>query len=587
MGQVSTASQDQLEHGGPLRAAAKWRIAIAVAAFALSAILPPIVGITWVLLRRQDRWLLLAELALLLAAGVIFRSRSKPLADSLRVYLVAFVVMALAALAGHYWVLCGYDLSRDEQMATFDAMVFAGGHLAQPLPAMWRDHADALNTLFMYPAEHRAAWISAYLPMNSVLRTIAGLLGSQTIVGPMMTLAGGAALWGCARRIWPEDREAAVVASLLYVGSGQVLFAGMSAYAMPAHLALNLAWLWLYLGRTRIGDVLALAIGFVAIGLHQPIVHPMFAAPLLYLLVRDREWKRAGFFAVGYALAGAFWLWWPMWTWGLVQASVDAVPPAGVDFGTRLMVAMSKGNFLVLPEMTANLLRFFAWQHILLLPLLLAGVAVARKHALAGAIGGGLLLTVCVMAVILPNQGHGFGYRYLHALIGNAILLAVFGWKHLGEATARWRGLMVPTTALGLLIIAPMQAWMAYTQYAPFARIDARIAARSADYVVIGKEDVPYTGDLVINPPLLDRGPVRLLRESMDPALVEALCAGHATVDLIDVAWFRPIALYLGHRPDPKARANNDAMAKQLRDAGCRVSYLDGMEAFEHARRDG
>jgi hypothetical protein len=32
------------------------------------------------------------------------------------------------------------------------------------------------------------------------------------------------------------------------------------------------------------------------------------------------------------------------------------------------------------------------------------------------------------MAVILPSQGEGFGYRYLHGAIGTAILLAVYGW---------------------------------------------------------------------------------------------------------------------------------------------------------------
>src|SRR3546814_9095813 len=64
-----------------------------------------------------------------------------------------------------------------------------------------------------------------------------------------MTLLGALALWGCARRIWPENREAAVVALLLYAGTGQIWLNGMTAYAMPAHLTINLCWLWFVLRR--------------------------------------------------------------------------------------------------------------------------------------------------------------------------------------------------------------------------------------------------------------------------------------------------------------------------------------------------
>lgn len=233
----------QGEGGAPLRMAVKWSALLALAAFAYAALLPQAVEITGALLRRQDRWLLLAEAGIMLGSVLLVRAKARPLAGNSSVFLGAFTVMALASLLGHHWLLSGYDLSRDEQMANFDAEVFLGGHFSQSLPLLWRDHADALNTLFMYPAQHRAGWISSYLPMNAALRAVASLLGDPALAGPLMTWTGAVALWGCARRIWPKDREAAVVAALLYLGSGQVLFAGMTAYAMPAHLALNLVWL--------------------------------------------------------------------------------------------------------------------------------------------------------------------------------------------------------------------------------------------------------------------------------------------------------------------------------------------------------
>lgn len=560
----------------PLRKAVKWSAILALVAFVYAAVLPPVLEIAGALLYRQDRWLLLAEAAVLTGSGLLARRRLRRLDADPRFCLAAFAVMALACLAGHYWLLSGYDLSRDEQMATFDATVFAGGHLFQSLPPMWRDHADALNTLFMYPAEHRAGWISSYLPMNAALRADFGLLGNPALLGPLMTGVGGAALWGCARRLWPRDREVAALASLLYLGSGQVLFAGMTSYAMPAHLTLNLVWLWLFLKRAWPSDCAALAVGFVAMGLHQPIMHPMFAAPLLYLVVRERDWKRAALFGIGYGLAGAFWLWWPNWTWHLVQAAPATPRPAGVDFLSRLLMVLAQGNYArALPDMAVNLLRFVAWQHILLVPLLMVGLAATRRDPLARAIAGGLWLTACIMTLILPDQGHGFGYRYFHGLIGNVILIAAYGWKQLKDNQPIWRGLLMVTTALGFALILPMQSWMAHSQYRPYAELNRRILASPAAYVVIGPQDAPYAADLVYNAPRLDRGPIRLLRDRVSPALAASLCVGAPRVALIHPSAYQDIAVFFRKPTELHADQENARVAALLGRAGCHLAYLN------------
>ena len=103
------------------------------------------------------------------------------------------------------------------------------------------------------------------------------------------------------RLFWPGEREPAVVAALLYCASGQILLSGMTSYAMTAHLTLNLLWLWLFLLDRRGADMGALAVAFVATGLHQPLFHPLFAAPFLFGLLRDRAWLRVAFYAAGYA----------------------------------------------------------------------------------------------------------------------------------------------------------------------------------------------------------------------------------------------------------------------------------------------
>src|SRR3546814_16665495 len=107
--------------------------------------------------------------------------------------------MALVTLAGHYGVLSGYDLSADEQLANFDAAILAQGQLAAPLPAQWWDHADALNTMFMFHPDHPEAWASASLPVNAALRLLVGWAALPALTGPLLTLLGAPALWGCRR----------------------------------------------------------------------------------------------------------------------------------------------------------------------------------------------------------------------------------------------------------------------------------------------------------------------------------------------------------------------------------------------------
>lgn len=554
-----------------------WVARPAMALMAAAALLVALCGgsanLSLFYLARQDLWLLAAAiLSLLFCIRGLGSAGHLPAMPRHRALLLG-AGLALAAYAGHYLILSGYDLSRDEQMANFDAAIFARGELVAPLAGIWRDHADALNTMFMYPTGQSAAWVSAYLPLNAVLRALFALAGDAALTGPAMTGLGALALWGCARRIWPDHREAPTVAVLLYLGSGQVLFNGMTAYAMPAHLALNLCWLWFFLRRTIWADVAALSVGFVAVGLHQPIMHPMFAAPILFLLVLERDWRRAAFYLVGYAAIGAFWAWWPGFIWTLVEASPLAPRADGVDFWTRLLLAIEKGDALRFANMGANLLRFAAWQHLLLLPLLLLGLRAVRRDRLAAALAGGIGLTLAVMAVILPYQGHGFGYRYLHGLIGNAILLAVFGWVALGERLAPWRPLLMRSTIAGLLVLLPIQAWMAHGFYAPFAKASARIDASNADYVVVGGSDAPFAADLVINPPFLERRPIRLLREEIDPALIGSLCTSSVRVGVVDAKVLGPIAAYF----DVPASAGTTAprvLAGEWRRAGCSVSAV-------------
>jgi hypothetical protein len=524
---------------------------------------------------REDVWLLSAQLLLVGVALIPLGKRALPLRISRAGLLLLAMALVPFCYFGTRWLLFGFDLSRDEQMADFDAWIFAHGRLAWPLPPEWRSEAYALNLNFMLPASRPVAWVSSYLPMNAAIRALVGLFADRALTGPLYVGLSLPLLWGCARRLWPEDREAATVSVLLLATSGQFLFMGMTAFAMSGHLFFNLLWLWLFLMNRRVADLAALVVGFVATGLHQPLFHPLFIAPFLLLLLRDRQWRRLALFVVGYGAICAFWFLWPHLMQPLVAGARSGGAESGGGYVSRLFSALSQNQGHI-GFMTANLLRFCTWQQIFMLPLLLASWGVLRKNRIAGALALGFVLPIVVLAVILPWQGNGFGYRYLHGVLGNAALLGGYGWRRLDDWHPRLRPVFLRGTLGSAVILLPLQAWMARQYYAPFAKASAQIDASGADYAIIGPYPPLFTPDLVINRPDLSNRPIRLLAQTIQDVdgLARRICRPGVRVAFSTNDLFEPMIAAYGVTGRSNSGAWLPVMKAKFERANCGVILL-------------
>ena len=533
-------------------------------------------GLTAFYALHQDQWLLLAVVTLTALCALPAVRRIAPFDLSGRVVAMLSAALGLLAYAGHYLLLAGYELSRDEQMANFDARIYASGKLVQPIPIESQLLADAQSPIAMLPVSHPVAWISAYLPGNSLLRALFGMLGDAALTGPLLTALAAIFLWKCARLLWPDDRETAVVSLAMLALSGQVLMAGMTAYAMPAHLCANLLWLWLFLQNRRRLDIAALLVGFVATGLHQPVFHPLFVAPWLFVLLRKGAWRRLALFVSGYGVISLFWLAWPLLTQTLIVGPQSVTLAEGTDIVSRIRFLLNH-NGGSLPFMASNLLRFVAWQPVVFLPLFCAGWVVARQDRDAMALAGGLVLTALAMELLLPFQGHGFGYRYFHGLLGNGALLAAFGWRSLALWHERLRPIFVRAGIATVIIILPTQATMALHFYAPYAAADARIAASGADYAVIGERDARYALDLAHNRADLSNRPIRLVADLIsDPAaLAQRICRPGVRVAVPQATFYAPIDQLFGAKPSPAPGEQGKVVAAALNTAGCTIVPLN------------
>jgi hypothetical protein len=491
-----------------------------------------------------------------------------------RAVVIGAAVLAALLWAGTYLILDNYPLTRDEHMVVFDMEVFRHGRLAVPVAREWRTFVEALTPTFLLPMPGNVAWVSAYMPGNAMLRTAFATVLDPALMNPLLAAVGAIATFDIARRLFPERRDCQAVALLLYATSAQMLVTAMTTYAMTGHLALNLLWLALYLRGGRAGHAAAIALGFMVIGLHQIIFHPLFALPFVDRLRRDGEWKTALAYLASYAAFGLFWISYQHFVAfsAGVQGASGAGGGAGGFVAERIMPLLTQRDPATLPLMAANLIRFVTWQNLALVPLmLLAWPAIRRDDGIARPLAYGLLLTVAAMAILLPYQGHGWGYRYVHGLLGSCALLGAYGWRDFSERNEVRAFLAIGSVATVALSL-PFLIWQTHRFAHPYAAVDQMIGGLDADIVVVETNGTAFAIDEVRNRPDLSNRPLRLASKSLEPRDIALLC-NRGTIAFVDVAQMAALGLGVGNdRISPHFQA--------LRQAGARCR-LNGHAQFD------
>jgi hypothetical protein len=444
--------------------------------------------------------------------------------------LIVAALVAAGAFAGWWLVYQTYPLSLDEFWATFDARIFRRGVMIAPVAPQWRPFVPALEPIWRLVIPGDRGWASTYLPFNAAFQALFGLLGSRALANPFWAGLSVVLTYALARDFWPARRDAAFVAAILLATSSQLIITAMSAYAMTGHLALNLAWLWLFRRKGVLAGVAAMVVAFAATGLHQFIFHPLFAGPFVLQLWLRRRWRPAALYTLAYGAVCLFWVCW----WPILFAS-QGLPGAAVNAATHGATAEALAlafNGLGPSMMAENLLRFMLWQNPLAVPLAMLGALAAwrERDGPMLPLAGGLALTLLFLVAITPFQGHGWGYRYVHGFLGTLCLLAAFAWIGLtergGEAGERraWASLAVATIAAVCLWL-PMRLQQAHDFIRPYARSFAAIEHAPADVVVVDTTGLWYADDLVRNDPFLEQGPKIMHRYLLSDAQMEYLCA--------------------------------------------------------------
>jgi len=452
--------------------------------------------------------------------------------NAVRFAWVIAIVVGCAILMMRHLAYLDFALSADEFMAESDARIFASGRFLAWVAPEWRDYVSALQPIFRLSVPENVFSISSYLPVNAALRAIFVVVGAPGLQGAVLAGASVVALCGVARRIWPDRPDAAAVAVIILVSSSQFLITAATPYAMTAHLAFNLVWLWLFLRDTPGSHLVAAAAAFAGCGLHQVAFHPLFAAPFVLFLFWDRRWKLAAFYSLVYAVSVCFWISYWSILLRMAEAPVQQAAEVGIAYFIQRTSALVSLSPLGLWLMVLNLFRFLSWQNLLLFPLVGLGFLASKsRNRTITCLTLGMIATLGLVLVIMPYQGLGWGYRYLHGFLGGLALIAAQGWINVSERDAGTQGnpslLLLSSFAISILVLLPWRVYQVHAFVSPYAAAVEAIERSNADVVVIDFLDIWLGPDLIRNDPFLRNSPKVLSLYHLQESQLRDLCTNN------------------------------------------------------------
>ena len=427
------------------------------------------------------------------------------------IWAIAFCVFVITT-AGAHFVFQNYLLTGDENVVDFQARIFMRGKLQAQVPQQLWDAVRVIKPTFVeyFPATH--SWNATYLPVYAAMRALFQIAGLETFLNPLFAAVTLITLFAVARKLWPNESFLSFAAVLLMATSSQFLLTSMTAYSMPAHLALNTIWLWLYLQPNRRIFYLAPFAGVVAIGLHQPFPHALFVAPFLLRMLRDRRWRAVSIFAAVYGFGCLGWLTW--------RHHFQTPLPGGPQSVFRLW------NWRMAFVQPMNLLLIIAWSS--LATPLLAAINFVSFRKLPPFLQDCALSCAGTFAFyyfFYLDQAHGWGYRYFYGALSCFVLVAVAGARSLAEkiGPGRVRQLIIGGSVASVLIVLPLRCFQAAGFVAPYARTAAVLHAIPAQVVAVDARDAWYSADLIRNDPFLEQRPIVVSVWGLNSQVIDAL----------------------------------------------------------------
>jgi hypothetical protein len=368
------------------------------------------------------------------------------------------VGLALASTAvlgiGAIVVYHDYPLSMDEYAAVFQSQIFASGSVVTQAPPALVDWlvVRGFNGSFLIASSETGRVMGAYWPGFALLLAAFQVFNVPWLCNPLLSGLSIFLIHWITREII-GDRRSAGWAVLFTLASGAFVADGISYYSMQAHLAANLLFVALLTKPSGCRAFGAGLVGSLAVILHNPVPHALFAIPWIAAMTMQRDRRRyLPPLIVGYlpGVAVGF-------SWLMLRAEIGLSGPA-----LGAMNEIASGIFAwpdanLFNSRVAALVKLCVWAMPCLFAFALLGCARHRADWRVRLLASSAILTFVGYLFVRFDQGHGWGYRYFHSAWGVVPILAGCAMTDRPQASTRLISFAGATVLLSLLFLVPLQ----------------------------------------------------------------------------------------------------------------------------------
>ena len=364
------------------------------------------------------------------------------------------IATVIAFAGGCVFVYHDYPLSMDEYAAVFQSKVFALGNTFAQLPDGLSDWlvVHGFNGSFLIASSQSGRAIEQYWPGFALVLAPFQLFGVPWLCNASISGLGIYLIYWITREI-TSDRRSAGWAMLFALASTAFIANGISYYSMQAHLVANLLFVALLIRPTGFRAVGAGLIGSLALNLHNPLPHALFAAPWIASIALQRN-RRPNLLPLilGYLPGVVMGFRWVMFRSEISTGYQDLTAFAAA--GGRIFLWPDAAS---LNMRAAALIKMWVWAVPCLFLFAFDGFVRNRADLRVRLLAYSAFLTFLGYLFVRFDQGHGWGYRYFHSAWGVVPILAGCAMSQRSPANTNRVAFGGATAILSLLFLVPFQ----------------------------------------------------------------------------------------------------------------------------------
>ncbi len=441
--------------------------------------------------------------------------------------LLAAAVACLGLSLGAIFAYHNYPLSMDEYAGFFQSQVFAAGKLTGQFPADIVDWLvpEPFQNFFLDVSKSSGKVSSKYWPGFALLLTPFTAVGVPWLCNPVIGALTLIVLHRSAFELF-ENRAGAGIAVLFALASPAFTVNAISYYSMPAHLLCSATYFLLMLRPSPQRAFCAGLIGSLALTLHNPVPHFLFALPwVVWLITRHDRMRLILPLAAGYVpvslLLGVGWSLFVDSTLGNTAVESSAQIALWKKPISLLTGVLSWPSEATLFARAIGLAKVWLWAAPLLAVLACIGLWRWRVDVRVRLLAWSAIATFVGYLFVPFDQGHGWGFRYFHSVW---LVLPILGAAALvprtrvteasappDDARRELAGVTV-ACALGSLVLATgLRLYQVEHFIARHLQQIPTSALGTPEVIVVTTSMGYYAIDLIHNDPFLRHKPVLLV----------------------------------------------------------------------------